>query len=190
MNDLLAEMEADRDAASQIDNLTTDGLKTVTSLAREISKCEERVSSLEEQLKTAKAKLIELTDSDLPDLMQEIGLTEFTLEDGSKLEIKQTYGARIPVEHRDAAFAWLKDNGHDDLIKNLVSVPFGRGEEKKATYFIEIAQKNGYQPDQKKEVHPQTLKAFVKEQLQKGQAVPMDLFGVYTGHRATIKRGK
>ena len=67
MNDLLAEMEADREAASQMDNLTTDGLKTVTSLAREISKCEERVASLEEQLKTAKAKLIELTDSDLPD---------------------------------------------------------------------------------------------------------------------------
>ena len=55
---------------------------------------------------------------------------------------------------------------------------------------MELAQKNGYLPDQKKEVHPQTLKAFVKEQLQKGQAVPMDLFGVFTGHRATIKRGK
>ena len=102
------------------------------------------------------------------------------------MEVKQTYGARIPVVHRDAAFAWLKEKGHDDIIKNLVSVPFGRGEDSLATDFINLAQKNGYAPDQKKEVHPQTLKAFVKEQLEKGQEVPMDLFGVFTGQRASI----
>ena len=189
MNDLLDEMEADMEAASEFNNITTDGLKTVSSLAQEVSNWEGKVAELEEQLRTAKAKLLELTDRDLPDMMAEVGITNFTLADGSKLEVKQTYGARIPVAHRDAAFAWLKEKGHDDIIKNLVSVPFGRGEDSLATDFINLAQKNGYAPDQKKEVHPQTLKAFVKEQLEKGQEVPMDLFGVFTGQRASIKRG-
>jgi hypothetical protein len=189
MNDLLDEMEADMEAASEFNNITTDGLKTVSSLAQEVSNWEGKVAELEEQLRTAKAKLLELTDRDLPDMMAEVGITNFTLADGSKLEVKQTYGARIPVVHRDAAFAWLKEKGHDDIIKNLVSVPFGRGEDSLATDFINLAQKNGYAPDQKKEVHPQTLKAFVKEQLEKGQEVPMDLFGVFTGQRASIKRG-
>lgn len=189
MNDLLDEMEADMEAASEFNNITTDGLKTVSSLAQEVSNWEGKVAQLEEQLRTAKAKLLELTDRDLPDMMAEVGITNFTLADGSKLEVKQTYGARIPVVHRDAAFAWLKEKGHDDIIKNLVSVPFGRGEDSLATDFINLAQKNGYAPDQKKEVHPQTLKAFVKEQLEKGQEVPMDLFGVFTGQRASIKRG-
>ena len=189
MNDLLDEMEADMEAASEFNNITTDGLKTVSSLAQEVSNWEGKVAELEEQLRTAKAKLLELTDRDLPDMMAEGGITNFTLADGSKLEVKQTYGARIPVVHRDAAFAWLKEKGHDDIIKNLVSVPFGRGEDSLATDFINLAQKNGYAPDQKKEVHPQTLKAFVKEQLEKGQEVPMDLFGVFTGQRASIKRG-
>jgi hypothetical protein len=189
MNDLLDEMEADMEAASEFNNITTDGLKTVSSLAQEVSNWEGKVAELDEQLKTAKAKLLELTDRDLPDMMAEVGITNFTLADGSKLEVKQTYGARIPVVHRDAAFAWLKEKGHDDIIKNLVSVPFGRGEDSLATDFINLAQKNGYAPDQKKEVHPQTLKAFVKEQLEKGQEVPMDLFGVFTGQRASIKRG-
>lgn len=189
MNDLLDEMEADMEAASEFNNITTDGLKTVSSLAQEVSNWEGKVAELDEQLKTAKAKLLELTDRDLPDMMAEVGITNFTLADGSKLEVKQTYGARIPVAHRDAAFAWLKEKGHDDIIKNLVSVPFGRGEDSLATDFINLAQKNGYAPDQKKEVHPQTLKAFVKEQLEKGQEVPMDLFGVFTGQRASIKRG-
>ena len=189
MNDLLDEMEADMEAASEFNNITTDGLKTVSSLAQEVSNWEGKVAELDEQLKTAKAKLLELTDRDLPDMMAEVGITNFTLADGSKLEVKQTYGARIPVVHRDAAFAWLKEKGHDAIIKNLVSVPFGRGEDSLATDFINLAQKNGYAPDQKKEVHPQTLKAFVKEQLEKGQEVPMDLFGVFTGQRASIKRG-
>ena len=189
MNDLLDEMEADMEAASEFNKITTDGLKTVSSLAQEVSNWEGKVAELEEQLRTAKAKLLELTDRDLPDMMAEVGITNFTLADGSKLEVKQTYGARIPVVHRDAAFAWLKEKGHDDIIKNLVSVPFGRGEDSLATDFINLAQKNGYAPDQKKEVHPQTLKAFVKEQLEKGQEVPMDLFGVFTGQRASIKRG-
>tara|TARA_R110000765_G_scaffold22398_1_gene57247 strand:- start:30 stop:605 length:576 start_codon:yes stop_codon:yes gene_type:complete len=190
MNDLLQEMEADRDAASQLDNITTDGLQQVTVLAKDISVWELKVSDLDDKLKAAKAKLMQLTDYDLPDIMQEIGLTDFTLEDGSKLSIKQTYGSRIPVEHREAAFAWLKTHGHDDIIKNVVSVPFGRGEDTTAVEFMELAQTNGYLPDQKREVHPQTLKAFVKEQLEKGKAIPMDLFGVYTGHRATIKRSR
>jgi hypothetical protein len=175
MIDLLDEMEADREAASQLDNVTTGGLQQVTALAQDISVWEQKVT--------------DLTDYDLPDVMQEIGLTNFTLADGSKLEIKATYGARIPVEHREAAFAWLQEKGYDDIIKNMVSVPFGRGEDSSATEFMELAQKSGYLPDQKKEVHPQTLKAFVKEQLEKGTPVPMDLFGVFTGHRATIKRG-
>jgi len=190
MNDLLAEMEADKEVASQLDNLSTDGLATVTSLAQEIAVYEEKVTDLEDKLKAAKAKLMQLTDYDLPDIMHEIGLTDFTLADGSKLEIKQTYGARIPVEYREQAFAWLKEHGHDDIIKNLVSVPFGRGEDGSANDFMELAQQHGFLPDQKKEVHPQTLKAFVKEQLTKGKSVPIDLFGVFTGHRATIKRGK
>ena len=190
MDDLLAEMEADREAASQLDNLSTDGLSTVTSLAQDIATWENKVVDLEGSLKAAKAKLLQLTDYDLPDVMQEIGLTDFTLADGSKLEIKQTYGARIPVEHREEAFTWLRENGHDDIIKNVVSVPFGRGEDSSARDFMSMVAEQGYYPDQKKEVHSQTLKAFVKELLQKGEAIPIDLFGVFTGHRATIKRGK
>ena len=32
-----------------------------------------------------------------------------------------------------------------------------------------------------------TLKAFVREQIQSGQKLPMDLFGVYVSNKTTIK---
>ena len=48
----------------------------------------------------------------------------------------------------------------------------------------------GFEVMQKQEVHSGTLKAFVKERIENGEEVPTDLFGVFTGERATIKKGK
>jgi hypothetical protein len=39
-------------------------------------------------------------------------------------------------------------------------------------------------------VHPQTLAAFVKEQVESGTDFPLDLFNVYIGQIAKIKRSK
>jgi len=36
-------------------------------------------------------------------------------------------------------------------------------------------------------VEPMTLKAFVKEQIERGNDLPLDLFGVFVGQRAKIK---
>jgi hypothetical protein len=36
-------------------------------------------------------------------------------------------------------------------------------------------------------VEPQTLKAWVKERVEKGQPVDSELFGVFIGQKATIK---
>ena len=111
------------------------------------------------------------------------------LEDGSKVELKPTYGAYIKVDNRDKAFEWLKENGYDDIIKNVVSVQFGRGEEKLADDLVSLTTGAGYSPDQKKDIHPQTLKAFVKDQVENGNEFPMDLFGAWVGQRANIKKG-
>jgi hypothetical protein len=39
-------------------------------------------------------------------------------------------------------------------------------------------------------VHPQTLAAFVKEQVESGADFPLDVFNVYIGQIAKIKRSK
>ena len=36
-------------------------------------------------------------------------------------------------------------------------------------------------------VHPQTLNAFIKEQITGGNDIPSDIFGIYVGSRANIK---
>jgi len=192
MSDLLAEMEADFEEASAtaVEKVNQEGLGSVAEIARAIRVKEDQIAALEDQLKESKKELLKLTDEDLPAMLQELGLSKFSLDDGSNVEVKPTYGASIKVDNRPAAFEWLREHGYDDIIKNTVACSFGRGEDDRASAFAAFAEKEGYFAEQKTEVHPQTLRAFVKERVEAGDEFPMELFGAYVGQRAVIKRSK
>jgi hypothetical protein len=192
MNDIMSMMEQDFEdtVASSVEKLDQGGAITVASLARDIRSTEEVISDLEEVLKTTKAKLLKLTDEDLPALMEEMGISSLTLDDGSVVKVTRTYGGSILVENRPKAYEWLREHGYDDIIKNTVMCQFGRGEDDRAKGFADFAAENGFAPEQKTEIHSQTLRAFVKERIEKGDAFPMELFGAYIGQRAIIKKGK
>ena len=186
----LMEQDFEKTIASSVEKLDQQGLTSVAALARTIRDKETLIESLEEQLKEEKKALLKLTDEDMPAMLAEIGLSSFTLDDGSTVDIKQTYGASILVQNRPQAYEWLRDNGYDDIIKNTVACQFGRGEDDLASAFAAFAQQQGYTPEQKTEIHPQTLRAFVKERCEGGEEFPMELFGAWVGQRAVIKRGK
>jgi len=144
----------------------------------------------EEFLKEKKKDLLKMTDEDLPSVLQEMGVSSFTLDDGSKVEIKPLYAGHISANNKEAAFEWLRNNGHDDIIKNVVSCQFGRGEDNKAEEFYAIASAKGYVAQQKQDVHASTLKAWIRERVENGEEFPMEVFGAYISQRATIKGGK
>ena len=77
-----------------------------------------------------------------------------------------------------------------DIIKNEVTVAFGRNEDNKAIAYATLAQGQGYQPVQKLKVEPMTLKALVRERLESGLEMPSDLFNMFTGNRTKITRSK
>ena len=101
MSDLLADMAADSQSSLSLPG--DKSLDALSSIADSIVSAEQTVKNLELQLKEAKQKLLKLTDEDLPSKMQEIGMTNFTLHDGSKVEIKETYGARISKQNEAAS---------------------------------------------------------------------------------------
>ena len=189
MSDILGMFEEDS-ATSAAEAVSDTGLSSVATLARRIRDTEDEIAKAEEFLKERKAKLIKMTDEDLPAVMEELGLKAFTLEDGSKIDIKPLYGASIPGARKEEAFEWLRENGFDDIIKNDVICTFGRGEDDKAAEFAKAARERGLSPEQKQLVHAQTLKAWVRERVENGESFPMELFGAFVGQRATIKKGK
>jgi hypothetical protein len=189
MSDILNLFEEDA-GASPAESLSGNGLKSVAILAQKIRESEALVERAEAFLKKAKEELTGLTDELLPAAMEELGMKSFTLEDGAKVEVRQLYGASIPIARKAEAFEWLRGQGFDDIIKNSVTCTFGRGEDDLAHSFRDMAVQQGYEPQQKEDVHASTLKAWVRERIEAGDEFPMDLFGAFIGQRAIIKKGK
>lgn len=166
-------------------------LKRIVELATLMQQQQQRVEELTNELATAKRDLARIETEDLPELMAEIGLTSVSLEDGSVVEVKQDVTCGISEDRRDAAHAWLIENGFGGLIKTEVVVAFGRGEKDAADEFsAEVIQLTGQHPTVKETVHAATLKSFVKEQLEAGVAIPFDTFAIHPFNKAKLKPAK
>ena len=119
--------------------------------------------------------------------MQEAGVNAIKLADGTQVEVKPFYGARIPESRTDEAFSWLRDKGFGDLIKNTVTTTFNRGQDNQVAELVKVCEQYGFKYLQKQKVEPMTLKAFAKEQVEKGKELPFDLFGIYIANKAKLK---
>ena len=177
----------DLEQESTLINVDTDKVKSISELCNRLLDLQEQARRIEENLKSKNDEIRMLSEQEIPNLMQEAGVSEFKLADGSSVSIKPFYAAKIPVSKTDEAFQWLTGNGYGDLIKNTVSLNFGKSEDNLANSLVEDLKSKGHNVSQKKKVEPQTLKAFVKEAIQNGQNVPMDLFGIYISNKTTIK---
>jgi hypothetical protein len=121
-------------------------------------------------------------------MMSEMGLSFLRLADGSSLEVKTNYSATITQANKEKAFNWLRENNLGDIIKNEISVSFGRNEDIKAADYAELAKGQGFQPQQKLKVEPMTLKALVRERIEAGKEMPTELFSIFVGNKTNIKR--
>ena len=183
-------MSIDFEADAQAISVENDSLSTVAELGRQAILLEKDIEDLEATLSEKKEALRNLTDERIPDALKEIGMAKFAMTDGSEIEVKPFYSASIPVDRRGEAYEWLRAHGYDDIIKNTVSVQFGRGEDDAAGDLINVIRKQGLLPEQAEKIESQTLKAWVREMVEKGTEFPTELFGAYTGFKAKIKRAK
>ena len=170
-----------------------DKTASIQSLADQIQLLEgliSRIEKSENNLKDLKKEHDRLSGEVIPTMMAEMGLAHLKLSDGSTVDVKPNYSASITLANRDAAFQWLRENGLGDIIKNEISVSFGRNEDNKAADYAALAEERGYQPTQKLKVEPMTLKALVRERLEAGKSMPTEIFNVFVGNKTTIKRNK
>jgi hypothetical protein len=173
----------------QLSSVDNNDLKQVSGLVRQQLILEQRVEDLAADLKKAQADLAHISGEALPAALAEHGLTELKMADGSKVTIATVISANITKERANEAHDWLRANGYADLIKNTVSVAFGKGDDEKASSLITQLDQMGFDADQKEAVHPSTLKAFCREQIERGTQIPSELFGIYIGQKTTIKKG-
>ena len=165
-----------------------DAAKSLSDKVIELRNLEDQIKNAEDSVSKLKEKQKTLSQFEIPTMMEEMHITKLKLKDGESVEIKKIYGASIPVDKQQEAFTWLRDHDLGDIIKNDITVTFGRGEDNKASEYASLAQGQGFEPVQKIGVHPQTLKAVVRERLESGQEMPSDLFKTYVGNSTKITR--
>ena len=177
-----------KDAPQDVDNLT--GAENLSDLVLQLQKLEDELKADEEALKRKKEQIDKISGIAIPEIMESMKLKTMKLSDGSGIEIREMYSATIPVANKEGAFNWLRNNGLGDLIKNEITVSFGRNEDNKASEYADLARGRGYQPSQKLKVEPMTLKALFRERSENNQELPAEHFNLFKGNRTKITRSK
>ena len=168
----------------------TTNIQSLADQVQMLEGVQRRIITSEENLKDLKKEQDRLSGEVIPTMMSEMGLSELKLQDGSHLKVSTSYKAHITEANKEMAFNWLRNNGLGDIIKNEISVSFGRNEDNKAADYAELAKGQGFQPTQKMKVEPMTLKALVRERIEAGKEMPTEIFGVFSENKTTIKRNK
>jgi hypothetical protein len=194
-------LDIDQDALSELQKIAAagpsdSGLSRLSEMGGRLHNLDTDIKALELQLTDLKNKRQDITEREMPDLFDEVGTDRIGLpEAGVDLILKPYYHAVLSKddpELQEAGFKWLEENGHGDIIKATLTVEFTRGELERAKELQAKVQQLTNQPVRiEMGVHWKTLTGFVKEQLERYQAVlPLGLLGATVGRVVKIEKRK
>ena len=176
--------ELEKDQQQVIEKADVD---TLASYCRELQTYEEEIAELEEQIKKKREKADKISSEIIPNMLAEQGISSLKLADGSSVDVRKSYNCTIKKDEMESAYNWLRENQLGDIIKNEVSVQFGRGEDNKAEQYASLARGQGYDPDRKVTVHAGTLRTTLRDYHERGGSIPAELFNTFEGNQTEIK---
>lgn len=156
-----------------------EAFKKLNDLVAAAKTLQNELSDLEIKTKLRTDQLNQLLWVGIPNCCDDMGLKEFTTQDGQKVAIKDEIQASITEERKQAALKWLDDNGHGGLVKRKIEVAFNKDQQKEAEDLLAELGGRFAGLSESKGVHPSTLKAFVREMVAKGEYLPLETFGVH-----------
>lgn len=176
--------------------VSEDKLKDLSKLATQQLLIEQSILAKKEELEQLTKILKHLSETKIPEAMQAIGMSKFSLTNGAEIIIKPFYSGNLGEKNPRAAegYTWLRDNGHGGLIKKNLNVEFGQLENVNWNDLIlairqSIHENIGVEAEGvelNEGVHHATLNAFIREQIEGGKEFPLELFNAYVGNRAKI----
>lgn len=180
MSDLLATMAEDVDESAEGADLSR-----LVALAGRMFEVGQELNKTEARLKELKEDYRKIAEGEIPDLMAELGVKEFTLENGAKIVVDRKITTHISQANWEAARDWLVSHKCDSLIKTEVKAEFDKGHRAEADALIGSLKHHGTKHTFKQYVHPQTLSKFVRDWLEEGDELP-ECFTVYEVRQAKI----
>lgn len=148
-----------------------------------------RIDELNAQIDHAKSVQVKVLQTDLPNLLHELGLNEVTRGD-LNVKLQSGVSISIPEANREGAFTWLAENDAGDIVKTEVISRFSAGDLERAEAAKKALEDEGFETEVKMSVHPSTLKSWAKEFIQKGAIPPAEFFSTHVYDSAKITRIK
>jgi len=164
-------------------------VETLTKLAEIYTDLTEMTATAEETLKRLQENLRVVREEIIPDKMMEFGIKKLVLTDGSELSYSPFYRGTVIGE---GAYDWLENEGYPDAVKQEIKVEGSRARAAYLTMVRDFVKNMDAELSikEKLSVHHMTLGALIKELSKKGKSLPPDLFNVYIGNIASLKKGK
>lgn len=173
------------------DEPSQDKIATAKAAVRQLAHEMARMGELEKLLEDSRARVTDLSQRVVPDALDAAGVDRVGLPElGVDVRLEPWTRAVLPKDPnaRARGLGWLVSNGHGDIIKNDVSLSLGRGAHNEALSLVQ--ELSSRFPEAKvtcrEDVHHMTLTAFVREQLAKGEPVPLDDLGAAVGRVARV----
>ena len=158
-------------------------------MAQNLIDQESLVSDLEDNLSEAKKLLNQMKTIEFPDMMAECGLSEFKhAASGAKIAISDFVGGSLPKEpeRRAAAIDYLSSHGAEAIIKTEISLAFTKNEHNIALALAEELRSRGLPYEIASGVHAQTLLAYARETMRRGEEIPLETLGLFAGRVAKV----
>jgi hypothetical protein len=136
----------------------------------------------------------------LPLKMADLGVTDFGMMGGARVEVEKIVTASVSKERKPAIIQWLNKEGLGDIVKRTITIQFGRGEEVWAAKFLRDLQKRKKQVNAKVDetVNHQTYGATIREHvarlrgegIEPREVMPYEMLGIWEGEVAEVIRPK
>lgn len=164
-------------------------IKDIQVMHEYVQELDREAVELETKLKAVTERARYFREDVIPEFMFSLGISEVKLNNGQTIGIKTNYFGNISKEREQAAFKWLKENGFASLVETTVGMSFGAGDEDKVDHAILMNFLNDKEIEhvEKESVHAQTLKAFIRQEMEAGHSFPYGLFGVYVSKQVVVK---
>jgi hypothetical protein len=172
--DAWKQFEVDADAFS---NLTTEAGTELSGLIRQVTSVEKDLAAKEAEVKALKVKKNDYLFDMIPSKMQEIGLDKAEV-DGNTVSLMTFVNGTMPKDpiQKDIALAHLREIGASDFIKNNITVSFGVTEDNRAKALQADLEDQGFSTDADTKVESQTLKKIIREYVENGKEIDLELF--------------
>lgn len=183
----LSEMEA---LSPTLEDAPAATLENVMLFATRSTAIDAELEVFKEQIAALTSEQKDIEENKLPGVLIALGMTDFGMKDGSKIKVEAAFQGTVAVKdpvQRDLQIAWLIANEGQDLVKNTITLSFGRGQDAEAKALCAILLEYGFTYEMSEAVHAGSLGSFIKEKMTNGEEVPLDKLKWRYFNKATIK---